>query len=115
MPIRSLITLASALTTLGVPAAAGAGDTADEPNCSVEAKRSYRLAKASKPGMPVRITCDAGQAETFNVKLRSYARRAVKQAGGSKIVFILGIKQSDGYFHNNPGPGGSDRSRLLVD
>jgi hypothetical protein len=27
--------------------------------CTVQAKRTYRLAKASRPGMPVKITCDA--------------------------------------------------------
>jgi hypothetical protein len=49
MTIHSLSMLASVLTTLVVPAAAGAGDSADELNCTVEAKRSYRLAEASKP------------------------------------------------------------------
>jgi hypothetical protein len=153
MSTRTGITLAAALTALAAAAAALAGDSGAGPICTVEAKPSYRLAKASTPGMPVRITCDGparvfaavdllpgpaernvnrkahpgsdgfsstrsipGQtARTFHVKLASYARKAVKKAGGSKIVFILGVKKADGYFHNNPGPGGSDRSKLIVD
>jgi hypothetical protein len=78
-------------------------------------RRVNRKAHPGSDGFSRTRSIAAGKAETFNVKLRSYARRAVKQAGGSKIVFILGIEQSDGYFHNNPGPGGSARSKLVVD
>ena len=144
--------LASLIATGALAAPAGAADPDDGPVCTVEAKPSYRLAKASRPGMAVEITCDAparvfaavdllpgpaernvnrkahpgsdgfsrtrsvpeGTPSTFRVKLRSYAARAVKKAGGSKIIFVLGIKKADGYFHNNPGPGGSDRSKLVV-
>jgi hypothetical protein len=73
-----------------------------------------RKAHPGSDGFSARRVVPADQPQTFRVKLRDYARKAVKKAGGSKIVFVLGIKQSDGYFHNNPGPGGSDRSRLVV-
>jgi hypothetical protein len=151
MSAPRLLAVAAVLTTLAaVPALAA--DPDDGPICTVKAKSSYRLAKASKPGMAVKITCDApaqafaavdllpgpaernvnrkahpgsdgfsarrsvpeGKPATFHVKLAGYARKAVKKAGGSKIVFILGIEKADGHFHNNPGPGGSARSKLVV-
>jgi hypothetical protein len=52
--------------------------------------------------------------ETFRVRLAAYARRAVKKAGGSKVLFNLGIRRADGLFHNNPNPGGRARSKLTT-
>jgi len=73
-----------------------------------------RKAHPGSDGFSARRSVPEGKPATFHVKLAGYARKAVKKAGGSKIVFILGIKKAAGHFHNNPGPGGSARSKLVV-
>jgi hypothetical protein len=59
-------------------------------------------------------TVEAGRRARLRVPLQPYAARAVEQAGGSRVIFGLGIKHGDGHFHNNPNPGGSVRSRVTT-
>jgi hypothetical protein len=51
-------------------------------------------------------TIEAGTPSRFRVRLQPFAARAVERAGDAKVYFGLGIKQSDGRYHNNPKAGG---------
>ena len=54
----------------------------------------------------------AGKATKFRVKLRPYARRAIRKEGRSRILFNLGVKGDDGLYRNNPEPAGRAHSRI---
>jgi hypothetical protein len=61
-------------------------------------------------------TVDTGEdgKATLVVKLKPWAKRAVKKNGGkAKILFIFGIERDDGYFHNIPTKAAQPYSKIV--
>jgi hypothetical protein len=68
------ILLIAAIGASALPAAAAPRVGHENPmNCRVEAKKTYRLAKVVKRGLPVRVTCDGP--ETIDSLLSFAARK----------------------------------------